>query len=127
MKTQHYLRLARSGYWGLLLLVPTWHLWLSPPSLSINPWLVASIWFIPLVFPLKGIIQGNPYTFAWSAFLALLYLMHALVIIMSSPAELFLAIFELLFAVMFLAGCIYFAKHRGRELGLSIRKKKSAE
>lgn len=129
MKTEHYKLIARIGYFSLFLLTPLWHLWLSQPALGVSPWLVASIWFIPLLFPLKGIIQGNPYTFAWCGFLALLYIMHAVVIIYSAflennAIELTLAILELLFASVFLMGNIYFAKYRGQELGLSIRKKK---
>ncbi|WP_372883194.1 DUF2069 domain-containing protein [Psychromonas sp.] len=125
MRTRHYQLLAKTGYFGLLILIPVWHLWLSPPLLDINPWLVTSIWFIPLLFPLKGILQKNPYTYAWSGFLALFYLMHAIVILSSEPSEWLLASIELLCASFFLIGDIYFAKYRGRELGLSIRKKKA--
>lgn len=125
MQTRHYQLLANTGYFGLLLLIPVWHLWLSPPLLNINPWLVTGIWFIPLLFPLRGILQSNPYTYAWSGFLALFYLMHSIVILLSEPGELILASMELLLACFFLTGNIYFAKYRGRELGLSIRKKKN--
>lgn len=129
MKTEHYKLIARIGYFLLLLLIPLWHLWLSPPTLALSPWLVMTIWFLPLLFPLKGIIQGNPYTFAWCGFLALLYMMHAVVIIYTAyldghNIELVMATLELLFASLFLMGNIYFAKYRGQELGLSIRKKK---
>jgi len=121
--------MARVGYFALLLIIPLWHLWLSPPGLGLSPWLVTAIWFLPLMFPLKGIIQGNPYTFAWCGFLALLYIMHAVVIIYSAYLdglyiEVTMACLELIFATIFLMGNIYFAKYRGQELGLSIRKKK---
>lgn len=128
MNTQQYKLMARVGYFLLLILVPIWHLWLSPPALGLNPWLVTIIWFTPLLFPLKGIIKGNPYTFAWCGFLALLYIMHAVVIIYTAyladnQIELLLSSLELVFASVFLAGNIYFAKYRGQELGLSIRDK----
>ena len=129
MKTQHYKLLARIGYFSLLLLIPLWHFWLSPPALELSPWLMTAIWFVPLLFPLRGIVQGNPYTFAWCGFLALLYIMHAVVVLYSaylenSHVELTLSICELIFSSLFLIGNIYFAKYRGQELGLSIRKKK---
>ena len=124
MQTHHYRLIAQTGYFGLLILVPVWHLWLSPPLLDINPWLVTGIWFIPLLFPLKGLLQNNPYTYAWSGFLALLYVMHSIVILLSEPREFLLASIELVLACLFLLGTMYFAKYRGRELGLSIRKKK---
>lgn len=125
MSTLQYQRLAQFGYFGLLILVPLWHLYLSPPALDISPWLIASIWLIPLLFPLKGIIQGNPYTYAWSGFISLIYITHGCVIIMGNDHELLLGMIELVFASLFLAGNIYFAKYKGQELGLSIRKKKS--
>lgn len=124
MSTLRYQRLAQVGYFGLLILVPLWHLYISPPALDINPWLITSIWFIPLLFPLKGICRGNPYTYAWSGFISLIYIMHGCVIIMGNDNEMLLGILELFFASLFLAGNIYFAKYKGQELGLSIRKKK---
>lgn len=125
MKTKHYQLIAQLGYFGLLLLVPLWHLWLSPPSLNYSPWLNTSIWFIPLLFPMLGILKGNPYTYAWSGFLALFYLMHSIVILISSSEERVLASIELLLTTLFLIGGIYYAKYKGQELGLSIRKKKN--
>jgi len=124
MKTQHYQRTAQCGYFGLLLLVPFWHLYLSPPTLDISPWLVTSVWLIPLLFPAKGIIQGNPYTYAWSGFIALIYVMHGCVVLMGDTGERVLAAIELVLASLFLLGDIYFAKYQGQALGLSIRKKK---
>lgn len=124
MKTRFFQRIAQCGYFGLLILVPLWHLYLSPPTLTISPWLVTSIWLIPLLFPLKGIVSANPYTYAWSAFISLIYIMHSCVIIMANDHELWLAIIEFILSSLFLAGTIYFAKYRGIELGLSIRKKK---
>ena len=125
MNILRFQRIAQCGYFGLLLLVPIWHLYLSPPTLEISPWLITSIWLIPLLFPLKGIIKGNPYTYAWSGFIALIYIMHSCVIIMSNEQERVLAVVELVFASLFLMGNIYFAKYKGQELGLSIRKKKT--
>jgi len=124
MKTHHYQLMAKTGYFGLLILIPLWHLWLSPSLLGINPWFVTAIWFIPLLFPLKGILRGSPYTYAWSGFLALFYLLHSIVILFSSDGETMLASIELALTISFLIGNIYFAKYRGRELGLSIRSKK---
>ena len=125
MNILRFQRLAQCGYFGLLLLIPLWHLYLSPPIEEISPWLITSIWLIPLLFPLRGIIKGNPYTYAWSGFIALIYIMHACVIIMSDEQERMLAVVELGLASLFLMGNIYFAKYKGQELGLSIRKKKT--
>lgn len=123
MKSQHFQLLAKSGYLGLMLLIPLWHLWLSPPLSGLNPWLLTSFYLLPLLLPLKGILLGNPYTYAWSSFLALLYLVHSCVILMSSSAaEALLAAVELILTLLFLIGNIYFARLKGKEMGLGIRK-----
>lgn len=106
-----YKHIAQTGYFGLLLIVPIWHLWLYPPAHGINLSLITLIWFIPLLFPLNGIIQGNPYTFAWSAFLAVLYMVHATVIFYSVSAQRILAAIEFLFATLFYIGDVYFTKY----------------
>ncbi|WP_198419068.1 DUF2069 domain-containing protein [Motilimonas pumila] len=123
--TQQFRKLALFGYFGLWLYIPLWHLWLSPPSLGLDPWFVLSIWLIPLIFPLRGLLKGNPYTYAWTCFISLWYFLHSLTIMVSDPAERWLAVGEFFLAVCFFCGCAYYAKHRGRELGLSIRKPKN--
>lgn len=123
MTSKHFQQLAFYAYFALLIWVPAWHLYLSPPALDISPWLITCIWLFPLLSPIRGILAKNPYTYAWSGFIALIYIVHAIVIIMSDKSELLLAIVELVLATLFLTGNIYFAKYRGRELGLSIRKK----
>lgn len=124
-KNDEFKLIAKLGYFSLAVLVPLWHLWLSPPPLSLNPWLITSIWFLPLLYPLKGLLRGDPYTYAWCGFLALFYVTHAIVIIYSAYLEQIiievqLAIFELIFASLFFIGSIYYAKYRAKELGLNI-------
>nr|WP_265347121.1 DUF2069 domain-containing protein [Aeromonas veronii] len=111
------------GFFGLLCWVILWHLWLSPHP-DLNPWLLPVIWTVPLLFPLKGIVQGNPYTHAWGNFVLMPYFLHALTLITTDEGERWLAVVELVFTTLAFVGTIYYARLRGRELGLSIRKKK---
>jgi len=71
---------------------------------------------VPLVFPLRGLLQGNPYTFAWSSFLILIYFIHGVVEAYANPAERLPALFEILFSVTFYSGAVLYARLRGREL-----------
>nr|WP_202611216.1 MULTISPECIES: DUF2069 domain-containing protein [Aeromonas] len=115
--------LTLAGFFGLLAWVLLWHLWLSPhPDLA--PWLLPVIWTVPLLFPLKGIVQGNPYTHAWGNFVLMPYFLHALTLITTDEGERWLAVVELVLTTLAFVGTIYYARLRGRELGLSIRKKK---
>ena len=111
------------GYFSLLFYMPFWLVIISDDSALSVP-LTLVFFTLPLLFPLKGLVQGNPYTYAWSNFIVMIYFLHSLTTLWVSADEKLWAVGELFFAtIMFIAGS-YYAKYRGQELGLSIRKKK---
>ncbi len=123
ISTLNFKRIALVGYFSLLLYMPLWLLVLNPSNgLSIP--LTLAMFTLPLLFPLKGLLQGNPYTYAWSNFIVLIYFLHSLTTLWVEPSDAIWASLELIFASIMFLGCSYFAKYRGQELGLSIRKKK---
>lgn len=111
------------GYFSLLIFMPVWLIFITEDrALSIPLTLI--MFTLPLLFPLKGLVQGNPYTYAWSNFIVMIYFLHSLTTLWVSANEKHWALLEFIFAaIMFIAGS-YYAKYRGQELGLSIRKKK---
>jgi len=112
------------GYFSLLFYMPFWLIFISDDTALSIP-LTFVMFVLPLLFPLKGLVQGNPYTYAWSNFIVMIYFLHSLTTLWVSADEKLWAVGELFFAtVMFIAGS-YYAKYRGQELGLSIRKKKA--
>lgn len=111
------------SYFSLLFFMPLWLIVLNP-STGLSPTLSIIMFTVPLLFPLKGLVQGNPYTYAWSSFIVMIYFLHSLTTLWVSRSDFFYALIELTLATtMFIAGT-YYAKYRGQELGLSIRKKK---
>lgn len=111
------------GYFSLLIFMPVWLIFITEDSALSIP-LTLAMFTLPLLFPLKGLIQGNPYTYAWSNFVVMIYFLHSLTTLWVSADEKHWALLEfILAAIMFVAGS-YYAKYRGQELGLSIRKKK---
>ena len=111
------------GYFSLLILMPVWLILLSNET-TLGPILTLVMFTLPLLFPLKGLVQGNPYTYAWSNFIVMIYFLHSLTTLWVSTHEKHWALLELLFAtIMFLAGSFY-AKYRGQELGLGLKKLK---
>jgi len=123
LSTNNYKKMALVGYFSLLFYMPLWLLVLSPSeALSTSTTLL--LFVLPLLFPLKGILQGNPYTFAWANFIVLIYFLHSLTTLWVLPSDRVWAALELIFASIMFFGCSYYAKYRGQELGLSIRKKK---
>ena len=111
------------GYFSLLIFMPIWLIFITDDRVLSIP-LTLVMFTLPLLFPLKGLLQGNPYTYAWSNFIVMIYFLHSLTTLWVSADEKHWALLEFIFAAtMFIAGS-YYAKYRGQELGLSIRKKK---
>lgn len=121
--TKQLKKITLFGYFSLLLLMPIWLIIFSEET-ALSPLLTLIMFTVPLLFPLPGLIKGNPYTFAWSNFVVMIYFLHSLTTLWVSSHEKHWALLELMFAtIMFIAGT-YYAKYRGQELGLSIRKEK---
>lgn len=118
--TKQFLLLGRIGYFGLLLLIPAWFLWLAPPTLG-NPYLLTFMLWLPLWFPLAGILKADAYTFAWANFIVMIYFIHSLTNLwLASGLYLWLSVLELLLSLAMFIGCTYYARLRGQELGLKI-------
>ena len=108
-------QVALSGYFGLMLLLLAWFGWISPPkALPIS--LALFFMLVPLLFPLRGILYGRPYTFAWASFLSLIYFIHGVVEAYSSEEDRYLALLEIVLSLAFYSGSMLYARFRGREL-----------
>jgi uncharacterized membrane protein len=123
-KTRRFLVLGQLGFGLLFLLMPLSVLWLNPPQLG-SQWVLLALLWGPLWFPLVGIIRGKAYTFAWANFIVMIYFVHSLTNLwVSNNIALLLALIELTASCLMFAGCTYYAKFRGQELGLKIPKLK---
>lgn len=97
------------GYFGLFALTLLWVTVLTPPGRI--PTSIMLILFVgPLLFPLRGILNGKPYTHAWTSFLVLLYFMHGVVEAWANPAARWLAITEVLLSLILFTGCIFYVR-----------------
>lgn len=114
-KVRFFWWMTITGYSGLLILLLSWFAWLSPPEVLPRS-LVILIMTVPLLFPLRGLLYGRPYTFAWTSFLALFYFIHGVSEAYSDPEVRLLALLEILFSVLLYTGAMLFARYRGREL-----------
>jgi len=111
------------GYFGLLLFMPLWLIILSPSAMPY--WFSLLVFTLPLLFPFKGLVMGNPYTYAWSNFVVIIYFLHSITTLWVMPEDRMWAAIELVLASIMFLGGTYYAKYRGQELGLSLRKKTS--
>jgi len=124
ISTPNLKKIALIGYFSLLIYMPLWLLLLSP-SEGLSTLTTLLLFTLPLLFPLKGLLQGNPFTYAWSNFIVLIYFLHSLTTLWVLPHDRLWATLELIFASTMFLGCTYYAKYKGQELGLSIRKPKN--
>ena len=126
-KTLLLQRISLTGYFGLLILMPAWFFWLHPPA-EMSPYFLLGVLWVPLLFPFRGLVTGKPYTYAWANFVVMIIYIHALTLLwIADDGERWLNALELIFAtMMFLAGS-YYARFRGKELGLKLPKLKDIE
>src|SRR5690606_4676598 len=85
---------------GLIVLCLVWELGVAPlrPGGSL---LVLKV--LPLLLPLRGVLNGSSYTLQWASMLILLYLMEVVVRAYSDPSALsaLMAAFEIVLSVAF--------------------------
>ena len=123
VNTQFFRRLALTGYLGLLIWVPVWHFFLSQ-GIEKSSLFIVLLWILPLLLPARGLFKDNTYTYAWANFIVMIYLLHGLTSVYAVENEAWYAVIELVFATFMFIGCSFYARLRGKELGLGIKKLK---
>lgn len=100
------------GYFGLLILIFSWHLFIQPlPAEFIS--ITLALQLGPLMFPLRGLLHGKPYTHAWASYLALFYFVMG-VWYAASHASLLLGILICVFSMSFFVGAVFYARFAAR-------------
>lgn len=107
--------LASGSLIGLVVLLISWYGWLAP-AFHFQKWLTILVFTLPLLFPLRGILYGKPYTHAWTSYLSLLYFAHGSMEAWSNPVARPWALLEVVLAVTLFTSCILYARWRSREL-----------
>ena len=110
-----YQRLALVSYFALLVLLSLWFTWIAPSKIFPTS-LVIFFGIGPLLFPLRGLLYGKTYTYAWSSFLILAYFIHGVVEAYANPPVRVLAFIEITLSCLFYIGAVMYPKHRNREL-----------
>ncbi|AWL11860.1 hypothetical protein HMF8227_01385 [Saliniradius amylolyticus] len=116
--------LALISYSALLIWVVLWHFVLAPSEMY-SPLFLVLMWVLPGLLPLKGIIQGKPYTHAWANFILMIYILHGFTSVYAVSEQWHYATVEILLSLSAFIGCTYYARYRGRELGIGLKKRKS--
>jgi len=116
-------RLTLTSYLLLIVWLVVWHfvLTIDKPTSTLFTIL---FWIVPILLPAKGLFEGKPYTYAWTNFIVMYYLLHGLTAVYAVEGERWYALVEILLCSVLFTGCSFYARIRGRELGLGIRKLK---
>lgn len=99
------------GYFGLLILIPVWHLIVDP----VPPELMSVTFLIqlgPLMFPLRGLLHGKLYTHAWAMYLALYYFIMGIWYAGDESTRSFGILFSLL-SIIFFLGTMFYTRYQG--------------
>jgi len=124
LTTQTYKKIALTGYFSLLSFMTLW-IFVLNPSQGLSIWLNSVMFILPLLLPLKGMLSRNPFTYAWANFILVLYFLHSTTTLWVNADDRVWAFIELILTCTMFYGCTYYAKYRGQELGLSIRRRKN--
>ncbi|PKG58349.1 DUF2069 domain-containing protein [Shewanella sp. Choline-02u-19] len=122
MESSTLFTLCRAGYVILVILLGSW--FIQQGMSGEYSMLFSLLWLVPLLLPLKGILTGKPYTYAWASFILCLYMLHALTLLYVTDTSFMFALTESLLIGALLIGFPFYARIRGRELGLGLKKKK---
>ncbi len=106
---------ALVGYFGLFSLLMAQLTWLAPPTPI--PVSIALLLLVgPLLFPLRGILQGRTYTHTWASYMALFYFAAGVFNLAGDTIPDVLAWFEIAFSLLFFVAAITFVRLRASEL-----------
>ena len=107
--THFFKQLALFSFFGLMISLICWiTLGEHSSNYPVSAWLIIAL--IPLLFPLRGLLHGNPYTHAWTGFLMLLYFSHGVGEVYSAQGFDLYASLEVLFSSMTFISSIVFIR-----------------
>ena len=108
-KLRFYQNLALTGYFSLFVIVMLNIIWLIP-SRHFPTALVLLVIVSPLLFPLRGLLNNNTYTYQWASFLSLAYFAHGISEVSAYPESRYAGILETLASVLMYLGCVLYAR-----------------
>lgn len=109
MKTLQLSRwLTLSGYFGLIIGIYAWHMLIDQTENHLLSFILI-FQLGPLMFPLRGLLHGKPYTHAWSMYLAILYFIVGIWYASAEPSMMF-GLYVTVASLMFFAGTVLYTR-----------------
>lgn len=104
-----YRWLTLSGYLSLLALILVWNTVIAPPD-----WFpvagILIVLLVPLLFPLRGLLHGRRYTYAWSSMLSLAYFIIGVSDAYSDPVDRLYGWLMIASSLLWFTGAVLYVK-----------------
>ena len=104
--------LTLSGYFGLMAGIYAWHLVLNKTEAHLMS-IILITQLGPLMFPLRGLLNGKTYTHAWSMYLAIFYFVIG-VWYAAAEQSLMFGLYIIATSLLFFAGTLLYTRLSSR-------------
>ncbi|WP_340122927.1 DUF2069 domain-containing protein [Methylobacter svalbardensis] len=114
IKPIYYYIIALTGFFGLFALLMLWNTVLVP-STRLPVALVLLVAVTPLLLPMRGLLNRNPRSCAWAAYISLIYFLHGTAEAYVNPDERLYASLEILLSLMLFFGSTFYIRFAGKQ------------
>ncbi|MDO9424906.1 MAG: DUF2069 domain-containing protein [Methylobacter sp.] len=105
---------ALAGFFGLFALLMLWNTVLVP-STRLPVALVLLVAVTPLLLPMRGLLNRNPRSCAWAAYISLIYFLHGTAEAYVNADERLYASLEILLSLMLFFGATFYIRFAGKQ------------
>ena len=113
--TQFFKQLSLLSYFALMISLICWiTIAEHGENYPTAAWLILGV--VPLLFPLRGLLHGRPYTHAWTGFLLLFYFAHGVGEVYSAQGFDLYASLEVLFSCITFCSSIVYIRLNANDL-----------
>ncbi|WP_333874496.1 DUF2069 domain-containing protein [Methylobacter sp.] len=106
--------IALIGFFGLFALLMLWNTVLTP-STRFPVALVLLVAVTPLLLPMRGLLDRNPRSCAWAAYVSLIYFLHGTTEAYVNADERLYASFEIMLSLMLFFGTTFYVRLAGKQ------------
>jgi uncharacterized membrane protein len=114
IKPIYYYIIALTGFFGLFALLMLWNTVLAP-STHFPVALVLLVAVTPLLLPMRGLLDRNPRSCAWAAYVSLIYFLHGTAEAYVNADERLYASLEVMFSLMLFFGSAFYVRLVGKQ------------
>jgi uncharacterized membrane protein len=105
---------ALIGFFGLFALLMLWNTVLAP-STRFPVALVLLVAITPLLLPMRGLLDRNPRSCSWAAYVSLIYFLHGTTEAYVNADERLYALLEVMLSLMLFFGTAFYVRLTGKQ------------